>query len=143
MKKQPLIPVGKIIPKRKYYEIFIESKSKKKKVSTTVVRLKRKNGEIIQDCDVYIGRACYMGGRELEQSKWHNPFSINQYGSAEIACMKYKEYILENKYLMGCLGELVGKRLGCWCKNKSTDRCHGDVLVELVEKMVHDKQNVI
>ena len=33
---------------------------------------------------------------------------------------------------MGCLGELRGKILGCWCKPKP---CHGDILVKLVEEV--------
>ena len=29
---------------------------------TTVVRLRRAQGVVVQDCDVYIGRACQQGG---------------------------------------------------------------------------------
>jgi hypothetical protein len=39
------------------------------KQETKVVKLKRKNGIIIQDCDVYIGRSCFMGGWKLQKSK--------------------------------------------------------------------------
>jgi hypothetical protein len=46
---------------------------------------------------------------------------------------KYKEWILKNEELLGCLGELKDKVLGCYCKPLA---CHGDVLVELVEQMV-------
>jgi hypothetical protein len=35
---------------------------------------------------------------------------------------------------LNAIPELAGKTLGCWCKKKPTDVCHGDVLVELVEK---------
>ncbi|MNE86195.1 hypothetical protein D3C80_1832720 [compost metagenome] len=41
---------------------------------------------------------------------------------------------------MSALHELEGKTLGCWCKNKPTDACHGDVLVELVQKYVDSKK---
>jgi hypothetical protein len=43
---------------------------------TTVVHMKRAGGKVVQDCDVYIGRRMTMGGWNLPQSKWHNPFTI-------------------------------------------------------------------
>ena len=79
--------------------------------------------------DIYIGRG----------SKWGNPFSHKTgtkakhvVSSRKEAIEKYKEWILEQPNLLEDLCELKGKTLGCWCKPKS---CHGDVLVELVEKM--------
>lgn len=99
----------------------------------TVVRLKRRKNEIVQNCDVYIGRACYMGGWKLPQSKWHNPFPIK--GNREECLQKYKEYVLSNADLMRDLPELSGKVLGCWCK---PERCHGDILVELLHKKKDD-----
>jgi len=84
--------------------------------------------------DVYIGRP----------SKWGNPFTHIQDGKTlakyivadrEEAVERYREWITEGngKYLLNHLSELEGKTLGCWCKPKS---CHGDVLVELVKKML-------
>jgi len=70
--------------------------------------------------DVYIGRG----------SKWGNKFVIGRDGSREDVIAKYKAWILKNDYLLGCLGELKGRVLGCYCKPLA---CHGDVLVELVE----------
>jgi hypothetical protein len=99
-----------------------------------VVRLCKKNGEIVQSCDVYIGRQCYMGGWKLPKSKWANPFSIKDCnGSAKIAVEKYRKYIQEQPTLMAALGELEGKVLGCWCKPQP---CHGDVLVSLVQDRI-------
>lgn len=97
-----------------------------------VVHFKRSKGTIVQDCDVYIGRRCYMGGWQLEQSKWANPFTIKKCGSAEEAVRQYKEYILSRKELISALPELSGKTLGCWC---APNPCHGDVLVELFQKI--------
>jgi hypothetical protein len=102
---------------------------------TRVVCLQRKNGKIVQDCDVYIGRRWIMGGWDLPQSKWANPYTIRQVGSAEKAVRLYDEYVRESPHLMASLSELEGKRLGCWCKKKPTDVCHGDVLVRLVNEM--------
>ncbi len=44
---------------------------------------------------------------------------------------KYRQYIESTPELTKRLHELKGKTLGCWCK---PNRCHGDILVELVEK---------
>ena len=71
--------------------------------------------------DVYIGRP----------SKWGNPFKIGVDGTRKEVIQKYRNYIISNKELMDSLHELEGKILGCYCKPKS---CHGDVLVELIEK---------
>lgn len=98
--------------------------------ATRVVRLKRSKGEVVQGCDVYIGRKCTMGGWNLEQSKWHNPYTIASSGSAEEAVARYRKYIQRRPHLMASLEELRGKTLGCWC---SPGPCHGDVLVELIE----------
>ncbi len=94
-----------------------------------VVRIRRKNGEVVQDCDVYIGRACNMGGWRLKQSIWHNPYSVKEYGR-EKAIEKYEEYIRGNKILMKKIKELKGKVLGCWC---APNACHGDVLVKILK----------
>jgi hypothetical protein len=96
-----------------------------------VVRLKRSRGKIIQDCDIYIGRQCTLGGWNLATSKWANPFSIASVGSAAAAVSKYRSYILKRQHLLDCLPELSGKVLGCWCK---PNVCHGDVLVELFKE---------
>ncbi len=82
---------------------------------TKVVHCKKEN------YDVYIGRP----------SKWGNPFEIGKDGTRKEVIEKYRKYILLNKDLMNSLHELEGKVLGCWCKPQA---CHGDVLVELVEK---------
>jgi hypothetical protein len=71
--------------------------------------------------DVYIGRP----------SKWGNPFEIGTDGTREDVIRKYREWVQTQPELMNALGELEGQRLGCWCKPKA---CHGDVLVELVNR---------
>lgn len=100
-------------------------------VVPTVVRLQRRGGRVVQDCDVYIGRECRMGGWTLDRSKWANPFSITVYGSAEVACARYKLHVERRPDLLAALHELDGQRLGCWCKGRNI--CHGDILVELFE----------
>ncbi len=80
--------------------------------------------------DVYIGRG----------SKWGCPYTIitnrptlaiEIVGSKEEALSKYKEYVLSSPELMTSLDELEGKTLGCFCK---PEKCHGDILLELLSQ---------
>jgi hypothetical protein len=96
-----------------------------------VVRIRRKNGEIVVGCDVYIGRECNMGGWKLRKSIWHNPFSVKEYGRDKVL-EKYENYIRRDKYLMARLYRLKGKTLGCWCK---PEKCHGDILIKLINEL--------
>lgn len=87
-----------------------------------------------EDCDVYCGRP----------SKWGNPYShkdntlaIYKTKSRRESLQLYKEYILSNSDLLDSLYELKGKKLGCWCKQKT---CHVDILVELVNNL--DKKSI-
>ena len=98
---------------------------------TRLVHIKRAKGVIVQDCDVYIGRACNMGGWRLPNSKWANPFTVKKEGSAEVAVSKYREYLLNKPALLKDLDELRGKTLGCWCAPRA---CHGDVLLALLKE---------
>ncbi len=93
-------------------------------VSTTVVH--NLHGEF----DVYIGREVPEHG--LSASKWGNPFVLEDDGDAERdrSISAYREWVTKQPELMASLDELRGQRLGCWCAPK---RCHGDVLVELIE----------
>ena len=104
---------------------------KRSRTETRVVRLKRSGDRVVQGCDIYIGRACNMGGWHLPQSKWANPFTVRKEGSVAAAVSKYKEYIMGNSVLLNDLEELRGKTLGCWCH---PGPCHGDILVALLRK---------
>jgi len=112
---------------------------------------RRKTGEVVQCCDVYVGRACRMGGWNLQKSKWHNPYHVvpkkkqeaYDFKKDEFACKSAKEavekfetYLLENKELLSQVGELKGKVLGCWCKKRGTEPCHADILLKLANKAV-------
>lgn len=96
----------------------------------SVVRIRRQGGQIVQDCDIYIGRAWSLGGWNLEESKWANPFPTKEYGREE-SLRLYREYILNKPELLAQIEELRGKTLGCWCKPNA---CHGDILIELLNK---------
>jgi len=93
-------------------------------LQTTVVNKR------FQKYDVYIGRG----------SKWGNPYThIKGKTKAEFfvdsrdeAIEKYEEWIKQQPELLKDLHELKNKRLGCYCR---PHKCHGDILVELIEKM--------
>ena len=112
--------------------------------STTVVRLRRKaHSTILQDCDVYIGRKCTRGGWQFNtDSKWANPFRLGDAGldTVEQVLERYERHVRDSPELMASLGELEGKRLGCWCKNAPSDPCHGDVLLRLVRERKHPRK---
>jgi len=90
-------------------------------MKTTIVNIRD------ESYDIYIGRG----------SVWGNPFVIGKDGTREEVIEKYRKYISGKYNLMHHgLSFLKGKRLGCYCKPLA---CHGDVLVELIEKM--EEQN--
>jgi len=71
--------------------------------------------------DVYIGRP----------GKWGNPFVIGRDGDRGQVIARYREWIMTQPRLLAALGELRGKRLGCFCAPAA---CHGDVLAELANR---------
>lgn len=71
--------------------------------------------------DVYIGRG----------SPWGNPFAITKCDTRAQVIARYRRYIRSRPELLARLGELRGKRLGCYCFPLP---CHGDVLVDLVNQ---------
>lgn len=81
------------------------------------------------DSHVYIGRNMSFYVKGAVGSKWANKFSVKKY--SRDGCLEmYKEYIKKSD-LYNELDELEGKVLGCWCK---PERCHGDVLMELLRE---------
>lgn len=110
----------------------------------TVVRIRRQGGQVVQDCDVYIGREQTQGDWDLSRSIWANPFKVKECKNVHEACSAYESHVRKSPELMKKLPELRGRRLGCWCERKkkcstcsknAADcghyQCHGDVLVKL------------
>jgi hypothetical protein len=105
-----------------------------------VVCLKRKNGKIVQDSDIYIGRRMTMGGWNLPESKWANPYGLKDYSLSD-SLNKYEKKIRNDSELMNAISDLTGKVLGCWCKGKrADDRCHGDILVKIWKESQENKK---
>lgn len=89
--------------------------------------------------NVYIGRAgcVFIDNKRYPKvsSEFANPYKIGKDGTRDSVIKKYRQYIedkLENDgELMRKLLAMKEKNLGCWCY---PDACHGDVLLELIEK---------
>ena len=81
--------------------------------------------------DVYIGRKC----AEFPGTKWGNPYRVGVDGEGSLVMRLYRAWVIGNSFLMGSLPELDGKVLGCWCKKRGDEPCHGDVLAELVKEL--------
>lgn len=65
------------------------------------------------------------------KTKWGNPFIIGKDGTRDEVIQKFECWIVEQEHLMSALGELKGKKLGCWCK---PGKCHGDILAILADQ---------
>jgi len=104
-----------------------------------VVKLKRSGGQIVQGCDVYIGRQQSQGGWNLKKSKWHNQFTVKQYGDKCVELYKEELYQKVRDDPDTWLPELVsleGLTLGCWCQTNGIGSvCHGNVIADLVVKV--------
>lgn len=101
--------------------------------------------------NVYIGRAGIVfiknektGNKERFpkiSSNFANPYKIGKDGTRNEIIKKYRIYIeniLENNYsLQNELLNMRGKKLGCWCY---PELCHGNVLLELIEKYYENKK---
>jgi len=94
---------------------------------TTIVNVNK------EKYDVYIARP----------SKWGNPYTHikGKFTRAEFVVKTrkravdcYREWIEngDGQHLLKDLHELKDKRLGCFCSPKKC--CHGEVLIELIEK---------
>lgn len=83
-----------------------------------------------QPYDIYIGRKNIDLG--LEESIWANPFKINNENSRDVVLENYRKHIISNNLLYNKLEELEDKKIGCYCKPKN--RCHGDILKQLLEE---------
>ena len=107
-----------------------------------VVRIKAKiDGTIVQDCDLYVGRACYRKPWRQPASEFANPFSAKQYGR-EGSTVRYEQYVRDNSELWSKLDLIttmavqryhigLSMRLGCWCAPQA---CHADVIIRLIKE---------
>ena len=100
--------------------------------STSGCSPEKQGGNIIQNCDIYIGNAIRNSSWDLEESKWCDPFHQRWDLSVKERRKKYRDNVTSKPELMRSLSELRGKAFGCLCQ--SPHSCHGHVLVDLVMK---------
>ena len=96
-------------------------------METTVVNVRH------EKCDIYIGRG----------SIWGNPYIMKSETDRTSVIKKYAHYILMRPDLLAKIGELKGKKLGCYCAPKS---CHGHVLAVLADnhnQYVNNNETII
>lgn len=90
--------------------------------------------------DVYIGRGrCPKTGKS---SPWGNPFThkdgtLAQFKVATIeeAVAEFRRWLPTRPDLMALLPTVKDKTLGCWCKRRGTEPCHGDVIAEFADAL--------
>ena len=86
---------------------------------------------------MYIGRGC----RAHKASKWANPFRIRGPNcTREWSITTYIEWFNwpEKQHLRDALSELIGKVLGCHCKELA---CHGDYLASRANQLAAKKES--
>ena len=92
--------------------------------------------------DEYIGRAVRRAKDQRchKRSVYANPYIVGKDGTREWCLATYEDLwrhrlaSVSGQHWRSLLLALEGKRLGCWCAPK---RCHGDVLVKLIEEIRH------
>lgn len=87
--------------------------------------------------DIYIGRG----------SPYGNPYVIGKDGDRDEVCDKYQkdfnERIQKDPEFVELVNLLEGKRLGCFCKQKTREvRCHGDTFVKYFESRNYKSQSL-
>lgn len=70
-------------------------------------------------------------------SKWSSPFTAGKDGTADEVVDKYRRWLPTQTELVASLGELDGKRLGCYLSAGYTGRTHAEVLVDMVQERAH------
>lgn len=92
--------------------------------------------------NVYIGRAgiVFIDGERYPKkaSPFANPFKVGKDGTIDEVLSKYRSYIMD-KIKRGevSLKDIERKTMGCWCKIKGDEPCHGDILLSLLSPMAN------
>ena len=101
------------------------------------MQLKRSAGFNLQNASLAAnGLPCVKVDRT---TKWGNPFTVEECGSAEEAVDHFEHDIMKASVFHpedyeAHLAPLRGKNLACWCRLDA--RCHADVLLELANRLL-------
>lgn len=132
--------LGKSLDKLKE-KIILDIKNDNNNKPIEVVNFYQIN-KIIPDDGVYIGRA--NKNFNLESSKFANPFVMKDNSDLERQRVvdDYKNWLFKeiskNNITKKDLMLLNGKKLVCYCSPKL---CHGNVLKDIIELLIHNEQN--
>lgn len=85
----------------------------------------------LEPYDEYIGRGSKWGNIYTHLPDLAERRGLILVDSREEAVERYDTYLDSRPDLLAALGELEGKRLGCFCKPKA---CHGDPLARRVNE---------
>ena len=101
--------------------------------STLVTKLRKKDGIVVFNYDVYIGPAAYNCHWDLEGSMWCNPYQFRKAGKVKEHLERYKLEVTDRQEpkMLSMLSRLEGKILGCICPNIMC--CHGHLLAKLAQ----------
>lgn len=109
---------------------------------TTVVNVRgNRYLELINDPDfIYVGRT--VRRTPWVGSKWGNPFVARTPEGVPEVLARYERH-LRSTGLIDAIGELRGKRLGCWCcewggEGEPEVPCHAVVLARLANAIEED-----
>jgi hypothetical protein len=136
--------------KEKSYSIIRKRILKTNVVNVKVAHIRPQYNNLKEWMDdknnVYIGRGGIVFIDDVRFPKydsfWGNPYKRGRDGNIDEVLEKYETHIinnlnsLEKEEAFLKLFHLMGKNLGCWCKDhtKGEIKCHGDVLL----KLLHD-----
>lgn len=95
---------------------------------------------------VYVGRPhSKVPDGTITATGFGNPFKLRRDTPEERArvCDNYRGYVLSSPSLLHNLPRLRGSRLSCWCRHfgyaaTPVNRCHADVLIELLAEFTND-----
>jgi hypothetical protein len=65
-------------------------------------------------------------------SRWCNPYKVNKNNSLENSLDMFEKHLYSSG-LLADIGELKGKKLGCFCDPHA--KCHGKILAKIVNSL--------
>jgi len=83
----------------------------------SIVKLKRRNNQVVQGCDIYISKECFRGGWQWYQSQW---FPLHKW--------------IHDSDLKNEIYTLIGQELGCWCPD--VNKCHGKIILHEIKEFL-------
>ena len=109
------------------------------RVGAKLVRLQKSRGAAQQGCDIYIGRKVENARWDLPKSVWANPHYCKGGKDDEESLRIYEEHVRKDDSLLRAICTLEGHTVGCWCRVDEGERCHGEVLIKILEEQQRER----